>query len=152
MTHLCCVIGCINFQNDPRRIRGDLTLLPPDGVYAGIIILEKLCSLWKEFKKKKKKMDFQIYPAYCGHGLPYFPLTSPLLALEPGPPTNHRNIPNTHPPTQADRQKHTLQRSHTHIPELVCEILRLIEEEECDPVTPGCGEGCVCVCLILGSK
>lgn len=41
------------------------------------------------------------------------------------------------------------------LPKVVCEILRLIEEKECDPVAPSCREGCykcVCVCLIVGSK
>lgn len=39
--------------------------------------------------------------------------------------------------------------NHIHTPEPACEILRLIEEEECDLLTPGCGDGCyksVCVC------
>lgn len=34
------------------------------------------------------------------------------------------------------------------LPKVVCEILRLIEEKECDPVAPSCREGCYkCVCV-----
>ncbi len=87
-----------------------------------------------------------------------FLLSLPLPALKPDPPqiteTSQTHI---HPLSHTQAEAHTLSCSHTHIPELVCEILRLIEKEECDLVTPCHGEGCykcvcVCVCLMLGSK
>ena len=83
---------------------------------------------------------------------PLFSFISALLALKPDPPQITRNIPNTHTHTHIHPHTQRHAGTNTHIPEPVCEILRLIEEEECDLVTPGCGEGCykcVCVCVCV---
>ena len=84
--------------------------------------------------------------------VPHFPS---LFHSLPSSQTHHKSLKHpkdtfTHTSTHTHKQAGKQAETHkTHIPELVCEILRLIEEEECDLVTPGCGEGyykCVYVC------